>query len=82
MIEYELGMGEAGGLFARVDDGNPAWEDVEEEDETLAAIMAQRDEAENGDMVENVGEEELRARERSLRAAGAVVSIVTIILTI
>jgi hypothetical protein len=82
VVEYELGMGEAGGLFACVDDGNPAWEDVEEEDETLATIMTQRDEAENGEVVEAVGEEELRVRERNLRAAGALVSIVTIILTI
>jgi hypothetical protein len=61
VLEYELGMGEAGGLYALVDDGNPAWEDVEEEDEVLATVMARHDEAENGDVVKEVGEKVLKA---------------------
>ena len=66
-------MGEAGGLYAAVDDGNPAWEDVEEEDEVLAAIMARRDEVENGDVVKEVGKKVLKAYSGYAFVAGSKV---------
>ena len=46
MVERELGAGPSelvvepgGGPSAATDDGDPTWEDVEEEDEDLAASM-------------------------------------------
>jgi len=51
----QLGYGTEGGAYAREDDGNPAWEDVEDESD-CEAIHEQEtrwreDEAQNGDTI-------------------------------
>jgi hypothetical protein len=46
MGSSELGVG--GGPSAAVEDGDSAWEDIEEKDEDLAAAMARKDEIDNG----------------------------------
>ena len=51
-----LEMGAGWGLSAVVDDSDPTWEDVEEEDEDLAAAMARKDEIDNGEIVGEVEE--------------------------
>ena len=65
MVERELGMGssELGvgrGPSAAVEDGDSAWEDIEE-DEDLAAAMARKDEIDNGEIVGEVKEQALSA---------------------
>jgi hypothetical protein len=65
-------MGEAGGFYAIYDDGNPAWEDMEEEDPILAELRSRQDDVTNGDVVGTaVDEDELIARSREVHAAGA-----------
>ena len=55
-----LEMGAGWGLSAVVDDSDPTWEDVEEEDEDLAAAMARKDEIDNGEIVGEVEETVLK----------------------
>lgn len=71
ILEYKLGMGEAGGFFATMDDGNPAWEDVEEEDPLLAEFRARQDDLDNGDIVEKIEDKELAARGNNVIMAQA-----------
>jgi hypothetical protein len=60
-IARELGYREIGGLFAVDDDGNPAWEDVEYEEENAAQFedMWREEEKMNGEtlkeMTDDVG---------------------------
>ena len=49
-----LEMGAGWGLSAIVDDSNPTWEDVEEEDKDLAVAMACKDEIDNGEIIGEV----------------------------
>jgi len=70
-----LGMGAGGELSAAVDDGDSTWEDVEEEDEDLAAAMARKDEI---DIVGEVEEMELKDRSNYAMTTGRKVSHISI----
>jgi hypothetical protein len=67
VVQGELGagpsepMGAGGEPSADVDDGASTWEDVEEEDEDMAAVMDRSDMADNQEIVEDVGEKALEA---------------------
>jgi hypothetical protein len=55
----ELGMGAGGVPSADVDDGASTWEDVEEEDEDMAAVMDRSDMVDNQEIVEDIEESAL-----------------------
>jgi hypothetical protein len=67
VVQGELGagpsepMGAGGGSSADVDDGASTWENVEEEDEDMAAVIDRIDMVDNQEIVEDVGEKALEA---------------------
>ena len=82
MVERELGMGSSelgagGGPSAAVEDGDSAWEDIEEEDEDLAAAMARKDEIDNGEIVGEVEEQALSAYSDYAVTTGRKVSYIS-----
>ena len=85
MMERELGAGPSklvvepgGGPSAATDDGDPTWEDVEEEDKDLAASMTRHDEIDNGEIVGEVEETALNAYTNYAVMAGREVSYISI----
>ena len=56
-----LGVGAGGGPSAVIDDGASTWEDVEEEDEDMAAVMDRSDMVDNWEIVEDIEEKALEA---------------------
>ena len=54
MVEQEAGIGEGGGAFALWDDGNPAWETEDEDDDVIQQAMWRQDEKENNEQFTNV----------------------------
>jgi hypothetical protein len=83
VVERELGMGSSelgtgGGPSAAVEDGNSAWEDIEEEDEDLAAAMARKDEIDNGEIVWEVEEQALNAYSNCAVTTSRKVSYISI----
>jgi hypothetical protein len=85
VVERELGAGPSelvvepgGGPSATTDDGDPTWEDVEEEDEDLAAVMARQDERDNGEIVREVEETALNAYTNYAVTAGCEVSYISV----
>ena len=67
-----------GGLSAATDDGDPIWEDVEEEDEDLATVIARHDERDNGEIVRKVEEAALNTYTDYAVTAGCEVSYISV----
>lgn len=59
-----------GGAYAQWEDGNPAWETVEEEDEAAQEELWRADEARNGEIAVDLSEEMLaeKGKERVIAA--------------
>jgi hypothetical protein len=74
----ELGVGPGGGPSAATDDNDPTWEDVEEEDEDLASAMARHDDIDNGEIVREVEETELKAYSEYAMTTGREVCYISI----
>ena len=67
-----------GRLSATTDDSDPTWEDVEEEDEDLAAVMARHDIRDNGEIAGEVEETALNAYTDYAVTAGREVSYISV----
>ena len=73
-----LEMGAGWGLSAIVNDSDPTWEDVEKEDEDLAAAIARKDKIDNGETVGEVEETVLKDRTVYAVTTGRKVSHISI----
>jgi hypothetical protein len=74
----ELRMGAGGAPSAAAEDGDSTWEDVEEEDEDMAAVMDRSDMVDNQEIVEDVGDNALEAYSNYAKKESRKVSHISI----
>jgi hypothetical protein len=75
-VEQQMGIGTGGGAYATWDDGNPAWqtEDEDEDDPAQEAIW-QADDQENGEILPSSGNDNEDLKEKSREKAEGLAKV-------